>query len=1015
MGQGEGYVRRHPKASRRATSVRRRGGRLSRGGGRLGLALVAALTLALVVGVALAAAVAPTVTIDNAFAVTYTSAHATGKVDPQGQTTSYRFQYISDAQLQENIANGFAEWEFAETAKEEAIEGAEQPVEADLTNLRPATTYHLRLVAENADGSTEAVAGSTFETEATVPPSVSIDAPTNVTATTVDLSGAIDPEAPAGNPSAFDANWRFECNPGCNSAGGTVAADSISHPISETIVGLEPNTTYEIKLFAFNAGSEIFSAPVTLTTEGVGPAVQTLYAGQVHEGSAVLAGRVNPENSATTYQFEWGATASYGNVTPVAAQPLGASDRSFHVVTAPIGGLAAGTTYHFRVVATNTETGGVSRGEDRALTTTSSAAPPTCPNAEVRTGKSQKLPDCRAYEQVSPREKEYGVLSNSIASPFIALSAREDGRVMYATAGAFPGSYTGGLTNLYLSDRSGGSWSLQPLTPPENPIPGANHAGQFGGLTPDLRFTTVSGESPALVPGAIDGNWNLYLQDNLTGGHRLVSLPQELYGAARVAAHTAGISDDGSHVAFDWGSAEELYEWSGTTLSKVGEEGAAGQRSSFGNNPSSRWFNGMSADGRRLVYVQGNSIMVRENGTRLIEANSSQRSVPDPGESASSYWGSSSDGNVVLFTSANALTNDATIGGGEQLYAFHVDSGVLTDLDADASLTDPEGPRVLGVVGQSEDASYVYFVARGDLGGNAVSGAPNLYLWHDGAVRFIASLDEADAGNWARETPEITSEVTPDGLHVLLTAKARLTGYDNLDQATGQPDPEIYSYDAGSEQIVCASCRPDGAAPEGGSAIKPYVGLSFDRTHYYQRYVTDDGGRVVWSTSEAVLPSDVNGKPDVYEYSEGGLKLLSSGTGEFETNFADMSASGADVYFATREQLVKSDTDGFPDLYDARVGGGFAEPPKSLPPCSGGECVRAASTPPAAVAIGSTGLQGKGNQRPARHCPKGKRLVRRHGKQTCVKKTKSKKQKSKKKHKSHKQKRGAGSARGGSK
>src|SRR4029079_15989500 len=125
----------------RATSVRRRRGRLGRNTTRLGLALAGALILALAVGATLAAAVAPTVTIDNATSVSYTSAHASGKVDPQGQSTTYRFQYLSDTQLQENIVNGFPEWEFAQTAKEESIEGAEQAVDADLTGLAPGTTF----------------------------------------------------------------------------------------------------------------------------------------------------------------------------------------------------------------------------------------------------------------------------------------------------------------------------------------------------------------------------------------------------------------------------------------------------------------------------------------------------------------------------------------------------------------------------------------------------------------------------------------------------------------------------------------------------------------------------------------------------------------------------------------------------------------------------------------------------------------------------------------------------------
>src|SRR3954453_9012944 len=148
----------------------------------------------LVLFVALADAVAPAVTIENADDVSYTSAHAEGTVDPQGVETSCHFEFISQAQLDENASNGFGEWEGAGLAgcNVEPLTGSgAQAVEGQLEGLTPSNLRPLRLFAENADGQSEAVAASTFETDAVYPASATIDPVTGVTGTTAHFSGSI--------------------------------------------------------------------------------------------------------------------------------------------------------------------------------------------------------------------------------------------------------------------------------------------------------------------------------------------------------------------------------------------------------------------------------------------------------------------------------------------------------------------------------------------------------------------------------------------------------------------------------------------------------------------------------------------------------------------------------------------------------------------------------------------------------------------------------------------------------
>lgn len=99
---------------------------------------------------------------------------------------------------------------------------------------------------------------------------------------------------------------------------------------------------------------------------------------------ATVNGAVNPNGEATTYAFEWGLTTSYGSEAPL--PPASAGSGSTDVPeSVDLGGLASGTTYHFRVIASNAS--GVTNGADQTFTTTGSAPPP----ATVTTASANNL------------------------------------------------------------------------------------------------------------------------------------------------------------------------------------------------------------------------------------------------------------------------------------------------------------------------------------------------------------------------------------------------------------------------------------------------------------------------------------------------------------------------------------------------------------------------------------------------------------------------------------------------
>jgi hypothetical protein len=101
-----------------------------------------------------------------------------------------------------------------------------------------------------------------------------------------------------------------------------------------------------------------------------GPVATTAAADGVGTSGGTLAADVDPRAADTSVRFEYGLTSSYGSTT--ASQDAGNGVGAQHV-TAALGGLAQGTTFHYRVIATNAY--GTSTGEDRTFTTSVPAAP----------------------------------------------------------------------------------------------------------------------------------------------------------------------------------------------------------------------------------------------------------------------------------------------------------------------------------------------------------------------------------------------------------------------------------------------------------------------------------------------------------------------------------------------------------------------------------------------------------------------------------------------------------------
>src|SRR5439155_1172122 len=160
------------------------------------------------------------------------------------------------------------------------------------------------------------------------------------------------------------------------SAGSGTSALSVS----ATIAGLQTGKLYHFRLVATSAGGTSQGADQTFTPVAVAaaPSVTTDAASGVTGTGATLNGTLNPNGQASTWYFEYGPNTGYGVKTAVKTTAAGTKPTS---VSAPVSSLATGTTYHFRLVATNGS--GTTLGGDQSFTT---SGPPA-----VITGTAQSV------------------------------------------------------------------------------------------------------------------------------------------------------------------------------------------------------------------------------------------------------------------------------------------------------------------------------------------------------------------------------------------------------------------------------------------------------------------------------------------------------------------------------------------------------------------------------------------------------------------------------------------------
>ena len=765
----------------------------------------------------------------------------------------------------------------------------------------------------------------------------------------------------------------------------------------------------------------------------VAPVVDREFTAEVGASEAKLGALVNPGGIQTSYRFEYGTTTEYGSSTPSPEGSVGEGVQS-HAVWASANGLAPGTTYHYRVVATNELAPGGIAGPDQTFTTLT-AEQASCPNEQMRGGFSGKLPDCRAYELVTPpvtsSSQFDGVLSMAYAS-----KAAADGEALTLTIREpRPGAPTAG--EAYVATRSAAGWIAEDIMPLESydGVGCANYQFTYAyseQITKDViqagggsraTATNNSREDPEscnpegsqVVSGEPVGYENLLVRENTTGAYQLVNVTPP--GVTPADARFQAASADASHVIFTETSplaagatyaVENLYEWDEGALRLVSvlPDGTAVAGSYAAKARSPEHDSVVSSDGSHVLFTYGGALYDRIDGQRTVQVDETQGGSGPGG--GGSFKTATADGSKVFFLGESKLTAGSTAEVGEpDLYECALPEGAskceLTDLTVAAA---GKHADVLSVTPLgSHDSSDVYFVAKGVLASNtreftsdagqtvvegAEPGKENLYLWNGEKTTFIAGGVEYSSFG--------IQQTSPDGEWLAFETQKSLTGYNNaLASGSGCGESiacqELFLYSAATGQLACASCNPTGEPAIAGGGVA-HRGEAYGEGYglYPNRHVLTDAGQVFFETNEALVPSDTNGGRDVYEYEGGGAHLISSGTSSFETALEDVSENGNDVFFRSNQQLVPQDNqEGQLVTYDARVAGGFAEP-VSPPLCTTADACRTPVSPQPSVygAPASQTFSGVGNLAPPEAKPKAKPVkckkgfVKKKGK--CVRK-----------------------------
>ena len=525
------------------------------------------------------------------------------------------------------------------------------------------------------------------------------------------------------------------------------------------------------------------------------PVIGEEAANGITASGAELSAKANPEGKATSYYFEYITRAAleaneasskppFAGATKAPISPLAIGNGASPVAVAvKVRGLASSTAYRFRVVASNevgTAEGEYNSGHEEIPRSFVTYSPPQvftgeCPgNEALRTGPAARLPDCRAYEQASPVDKNGGSLQAT--APF-TRTAEDGSTITFESTTGVPGGAGAQSLPTYMAKRGPSGWSTTGLLPDPSSGQAAQVLGwsasfdtafdfaeRYEGGASMLARGTASGDQTEIVPHTIPAPTYSYVDTSENGetvfeaapakpGDPVQLTPNAAAGKPNVYAwdqsepaklRLAGVLPDGSTPAqgsrAGRGAGAEEYNWDSHLVSSDGSV-------FFNDNTDGQLYLRLNPTAEETsVKDHGNCVpdpvlacTVHVSASHKTNGNGPGGTDP-VGPQPASFRAASRDGSVATFTSSEKLTDDANTGPEPQAPVI-----------AKAKASDGSGKNLSSIsafaqeIAVDEAEGYVYWsdpahhrIGRAKLDGTEVN---DDYVSLTGEPRGIAVID----------------------------------------------------------------------------------------------------------------------------------------------------------------------------------------------------------------------------------------------------------------------------------
>jgi hypothetical protein len=659
----------------------------------------------------------------------------------------------------------------------------------------------------------------------------------------------------------------------------------------------------------------------------------------------------------THYHFEYVSQKSFAEhgwadaaQTPEVDAGSGVSQE---YVGADLPALTPGETYRYRIVAHNTApgTGLVESGEQTLIVPVPAATESTgaCLNEAFRSGLSAHLPDCRAYEILTPPDKHgsqelwnYGSLTIDTD-----LLVGEDGEhAVLESAGVDWGTGPGfGNSPYFFSRVMGQGWSLAEGSPEPETGVYTNYPQVYNADLTQIAFVSqyvisAAGESPDFE----------YKVGPAGGPYRTVAMvpSQDVPGRTTTQAGWVAGTGDFSKLVL---ATEDR------TL--FGEE-------STGTKSGTDLYEYTAGGGLRQLNVDGEGVTIGSCGAVVahgVEEGAQQHLHSGP-------HSISADGSRVFFEATPGRncsgpshlymrvngTDTIDIGAYQFLAADSQGSRVLLQANGEVFLYDTETASVKhlfdGLTQGSLVVSADFTAVYAEVGGS-------LYRYDISSERLSFLMQVAVIG---------AGYTSPDGRYYYFDG--------GVAGVPGGEGPQAYRYDSAEDVVECVSCvsgfDPQPKQPAFLDGITGTQVVEGGLPNYTP--ISGNGDFAFFTTPAALVPQDIDGElapartgskeyedigttspsSDVYEWRRDGvdgcsqlqgcLALITDGRGGYKNLLLGTADEGRDVFIYTRSQLTAQDNDTSGDIYDVRIDGGFTPPPPRPVECEGDAC----SSPPSA-------------------------------------------------------------------